>query len=259
MTLDEWNQCLRLPEATLQGGKRIPKTVLASHADLSRKELRLLDNLRELRSHAVLGRSNTGIPPRVDAAHDVRAVLYLDCLLGSWNRAGELAAVLHRAFPNPTVLLMRTMDVLDGRMISVAAKRKSLAETGAVVVEETETTTPLQPLDGDAPAFWEAFAYGRLPQADLLDYVHGMQDVILFHNLRPRLGFMPRPGLIHRSEIRRELVRLKQVDAEIRGLDARRRSKDTTIGASADLRVLLSGKKEEAQIIVDHIKELCDE
>ena len=37
----------------------------------------------------------------------------------------------------------------------------------------------------------------------------------------------------------------------------KRRDKDTTFGESAEIRVLESGKKEEAQTIVDHIKELC--
>ena len=256
---DTWNRYLRLPEPTLLGGKRIPKTALTAHADLSRKEQKILANLKALGSYAMLGKSNTGILSHCDDTYDIRAVIYLDCLLGSWGRTGELALILHRAFANTTVLLMRTANPLDGRVVSVATKRKSLAEAGAAVTENVDTTATLDPMDGSTGAFWDLFAYERLPQTDLLDYVHGMQDVILFHNLRPRLGFTPKPGLIHRTEIREELVRLKRVDAEIRGLDARRRDKDTTFGESAELRVLASGKKEEAQTIVDHIKELCHE
>ncbi|PWG59847.1 DUF4391 domain-containing protein [Bifidobacterium catulorum] len=256
---DTWNRYLQLPEMTLQGGKRIPKTVLTVRAKLSKKEQKVLANLRELGNYAMLGKSNTGILPHCDDTYDIRAVIYLDCLLGSWDRTSELALILHRAFANPTVLLMRTASPLDGCAVSVATKRKSLAETGASVVENVDTTTTLDPVDGSTAAFWDLFAYERLPQTDLLDYVHGMQDAILFHNLHPRLGFTPKPGLIHRAEIRRELVRLKRVDTEIRGLDARRYDKDTSFGESAELRVLASGKKEEAQTIVDHIKELSHE
>lgn len=256
---DEWNRYLRLPASTLQGGKRIPKTVFSSRAGLSKKEQKLLGNLRELRSYAILGKSNTGILPRIDEVYDIQAVIYLDCLLGTWDRTDDLALLLHRAFPNPTVLLMRTMDLLDGRRVSVAVKRRSLAETGAVVVETVDSTDVLDPMDGSSTEFWNVFAYDRLPQNDLLDYVHGMQDAVLFHGLRSRLGFMPKPGLMHRTEIRKDLKQLKLLDTEIRQLDAKRRDRDTTFGESAELRVLASGKKEEAQTIVDHIKELCHE
>ena len=152
---------------------------------------------------------------------------------------------------------MRTMNPLEGRMLSVAAKRKSLAETGAVVVENMDVTGVLDPMDAATATFWNAIRYDRLPQTDLLDYVHGMQDAILFHRLQPQLGFMPKPNLMHRAEIRSELDRLKRLDAEISRLLAKRRDKDTTFGESTEIRVLESGKKEEAQTIVDHIKELC--
>ena len=252
----EWNQYLQLPEGTLQN-QRIPKTVLAARANLSKKEEKALANLHELRNYALVGKSNTGILPRVDDTYDIQTVIYLDCTLASWDKAGELATILHRVFPNPTVLLMRTMNPLEGRMLSVAAKRKSLAETGAVVVENMDVTGVLDPMDAATATFWNAIRYDRLPQTDLLDYVHGMQDAILFHRLQPQLGFMPKPNLMHRAEIRSELDRLKRLDAEISRLLAKRRDKDTTFGESTEIRVLESGKKEEAQTIVDHIKELC--
>lgn len=252
----EWNQYLRLPEMTLQD-KRIPRTVFADRVKASKKEQKTIACLKELRSYAIIVKSNTGILPHVDDVHDIQAVIYLDCLLDAWPHAGELAAILHRAFPNPTVLLMRTVNPLDGRMLSVALKRKSLAEAGVVVVEAVDSTGVLDPMESGTAAFWNMIGYDRLPQNDLLDYVHGMQDAILFHNARPRLGFTPKPGLARRQEIRDDLVRLQQLDTEIRRLQVKRRDKDTTFGESAEIRVLESGKKEEAQTIVDHIKELC--
>lgn len=252
----EWNQYLQLPESTLQS-KRIPKTVLVERAGLSKKEQKTLSALRELRSYAVIGKSNTGILPHVDGTYDIQAVIYLDCILTSWDGIGELAMILHRAFPNPTVLLMRTADPLDGRMLSVALKRRNLAEDNAAVVETVDATDAIDPMDTSVAAFWNSIRYDALPQNDLLDYVYGMQDAVLFRNVQPRLGFMPKPGLIHRAEARDELVRLKRLDAEIAGLAAKRKGKDVTFGESTEIRVIESGKKEEAQTIVDHIKELC--
>lgn len=252
----EWNHYLQLPEMTLQG-KRIPKTVFSVKASLSKKEQKTLDLLKELRNYAMIGKSNTGILPHIDDTYDIQAVIYLDCMLTSWQRTGELAALLHRSLPNPTVLLMHTMDLLDGRMVSVAVKRKSLAETGAMVVESLESTDVLDPTGASTAMFWQAIKYDNLPQNDLLEYVHGIQDAILFHNARPRLGFTPKPTPARRAEIHENLVRLKQLDTEIGRLKTKRRDKDTTFGESAELRVIESGKKEEAQTIVNRIKELC--
>ena len=254
----EWNQYLRLPETTLRI-KRVPKTALAERVELSKKEQRVLAHLKELSSYAMLGKSNTGILPHIDETYDIRAVLYLDCLLDSWTAANNLIMILHRAFSNRTVLLLRTLSPLEGRKVSVALKRKSLSETSASVVESVDSTDVLDSMDKTTPIFWNMFNYDSLPQNDLLDYVQGMQDVILFHGLYPQLGFSPKPGLIHRKEIRRELVRLKQLDAEIRQLQSRRKSKDTPIGESAELRILESDKKDEAQTIVNHIKELYND
>lgn len=252
----EWNQYLQLPEAALQS-KRIPKTVLVAKAGLSRTEQKALAVLKELRSYAVIGKSTTGILPHVDSVYDIRAVIYLDCALESWDGIGELAMILHRAFPNPTVLLMGTEDPLGGRMLSVALKRRSLAKGSAAVVESVDSTDAIDPMDVSAAAFWSAIQYDALPQSDLLDYVHGVQDAVSFCNVRSRIGFVPKPGYVCRAEVHEELARLKRLDAQIAELASRRRSKDVTFGESAEIRVIESGKKEEAQTIVNHIKELC--
>lgn len=253
----EWNRYLGLPQEALVGGKRIHKTVLVERAGLSKHEQQQLRDLKELSFYATVSKSSAGILPHVDDMFDIRAVVYLDCLLETWNGATELALILHRAFPNPTVLLMRLADSFGGRMVSVALKRKSMAEASATVVEDVESTAVLEPVSADTTRFWPVFAFDRLPQNDLLDYTRGMLDVIAFSKVYQRLGFMPRIDLMHRDEVRGNLRKLKQLDGEIRRLRAQRKDKDTTLGESADLRVLESGKTKEAQSIVDHIKELC--
>ena len=252
----DWNRYLQLPMATLQD-KRIEKTEFSARAGLSKKEQKLLHDLRRLTLYAAVSKDNTGILPYTDEQYDIRGIMYFDCTLTKWDNAPALITLLHRVFPNPTVLLMRTVDPFGGYRLSIGLKRKSLAEKGTAVVESMESTGILDDMDASTALLWNALAYGKLPQRDLLDYVHGIQDVVLAFNMVPRLGFMLRIDVLHRTTIRQELANLKRLDEKIRRLKAKRRDKTTTLGESAELRVIESGTTEETQNIVEHIKELC--
>ncbi|NEG69593.1 DUF4391 domain-containing protein [Bifidobacterium choloepi] len=251
-----WNNYLELPETALDG-RRIPKTAIVAHAALSKKQQKTLGNLRELHSFATLAKSNTGIPAHVDEDHDIQAVLYLSCLLNSWQRTNDIVTILHRTFPNPTVLLIEVDEPGNRSMVSVGLKRKSLAEESAVVLERVETIELPRSSSEDAMPFWQTFRYPQLSQHDLLDFVTAMQDAVLFADARSFLGFIPQSDGIQRAVMRQELLQFKRLDREIVDLQSRRRNKDLSIGESAEIRVLEASKKEEAQILVDHIKELC--
>lgn len=265
MARDPWNERLNLPDATLQGNA-IPTAVLIRQGRLTKKEQKTLAHMEALSLIATMTKANTGILPVMDGTHDIQAVLYFDCAIRDWSHADAVAAIVHKVFPNPTVVLMRADDTtgygltggLDGGFkISVGLKRNSLVEHGATVVESVETTGLLDPWDDGAEELLDALAYERLPQRDLLDLVHGMQDAVLYANVSGRLGFFPRSNPVRREAVRGALVQLKELDREIARLRAKRRDRDTAIGESSRLRVVESGKTEETRAIVERIKELC--
>ena len=128
----EWNDVLRLPDAALAGDRRIPKTVLTRQAQLSKTEQKVLDRVGVLAHFATVQKSTTRILPAVDEEHDIQSVLFLRCELSRGAAYAEVARLVHKCFPNPTVILFGG----EGEAcVSVATTRKSLAEQGATIID----------------------------------------------------------------------------------------------------------------------------
>ena len=167
----EWNDVLRLPDAALAGDRRIPKTVLTRQAQLSKTEQKVLDRVGMLTHFATVQKSTTRIPPAVDDEHDIKSVLFLRCELSRGAAYAEVAHLVHKCFPNPTVILFGG----EGEAcVSVATTRKSLAEQGATVIDEVQATGAFEPSDARYVPFLDALSFERLPQANLLAYLHGL-------------------------------------------------------------------------------------
>ena len=103
----DWNGILRLPEAALAGCRRIPKTVLVKQAMLSKTEQKRLDKVARLEHFATVQKSTTRIPPYEDDERNVQSVVFLRCEMTAGTMAvAEVAELVHKCFPNPTVLLV---------------------------------------------------------------------------------------------------------------------------------------------------------
>ncbi|MGN0035072.1 MAG: DUF4391 domain-containing protein, partial [Coriobacteriales bacterium] len=119
----DWNEILRLPDAALAGYRRIPKTVLTKQAQLTRHEQKVLDKVASIRHFATVQKSTTRILPHVDVERDVQSVIFLHCETTEASKAyGEVAALLHKCFPNPTVILFDGTGVAG---VSAALTRNS--------------------------------------------------------------------------------------------------------------------------------------
>lgn len=103
----DWNGILRLPEAALAGCRRIPKTVLVKQAMLTKTEQKRLDKVARLEHFATVQKSTTRIPPYEDDERNVQSVVFLRCEMTAGTMAvAEVAELVHKCFPNPTVLLV---------------------------------------------------------------------------------------------------------------------------------------------------------
>lgn len=139
----DWNGILRLPDAALAGDRRIPKTVLVKQAMLTKTEQKRLDKVARLEHFATVQKSTTRIPPYEDDDYNVQSVVFLRCEMTVGTMAvAEVAELVHKCFPNPTVLLIEAGGCV---CVSVALTRKSQAEQGATVVDRTEATGAFDP------------------------------------------------------------------------------------------------------------------
>ncbi len=230
-----WNDIFQLPDTALAGDKRVPKTMLVAQAALTKHEQKTLDKMRRLEHFATATKATTRMLPRVDDERDIQSVIFLRCeMAGTSQAVAEVAHLVHKCFPNPTVIMQ---DVGDKACVSVSLTRKSHAERGATVMEAVEST--------------------GLPQGDLYEYLHAMAGDIMLARAIDALGFYPQARTGDQERILVLVNRYDVVRSEVRQLYEQRNGPDVTLNESAKLRMRIRKAENQQEAILNEIKELC--
>ena len=252
----DWNGILRLPDAALAGFRRIPKTVLVKQAMLTKTEQKRLDKVARLEHFATVQKSTTRIPPYEDDERNVQSVVFLRCEMTAGTMAvAEVAELVHKCFPNPTVLLVEAGGCA---CMSVALTRKSQAEQGATVVDRIESTGAFDPYSPEYADFLGALAFGRLPQGDLWVYLLDLSRTVKLSRAIDGLGFYPSCPAQDRENLIVLTSRYDELRASVKRMKERRRSKDVTLNESARLRMEMKEEERRLRAVADEIKEICN-
>ena len=251
----DWNGILHLPASALAGCHRIPKTVLVRQAMLTKTEQRRLDKVACLEHFATVQKSTTRIPPYENDERNVQSIVFLRCEMTAGSMAvAEVAELVHKCFPNPTVLLIEA----GGRAcISVALTRKSQAEQGATVVDRIESTGAF---DLESPLyapFLTALEFARLPQDDLLAFLQGIAWAVRLSRSITSLGFYPACAERDRERLGHLIAQSDVLGAQVVEIRQRRHDRDITLNESAKLRMELRRLERELAQVNDVVKELC--
>lgn len=250
-----WEDILRLPETAYAGGRRIPKTVLASRAMLTKHEQRTLDKMRRLEHFATVAKGTAQVLPHVDEEYDIQSVIFLRCEMAADSQAvAEIARLLHGCFPNPTVILQQAgSDVA----ISASLTRRSHAERGATVVYDVESTGLFDPDDARYAPFLDSLAFDRLPQDDLLSYLEALASCVRLSQAIGPLGFYPACAPSDRERLLSLVGDYDRQRGEADSLAEQRRAKDVTPNESARLRMRIRKAERQRDGTLDEIRRLC--
>lgn len=252
----DWSGILRLPDAALAGCRRIPKTVLVKQAMLTKTEQKRLDKVARLEHFASVQKSTTRIPPYEDDERNVRSIVFLHCEMATGTMAvAEAAELMHKCFPNPTVLLVEAGGCA---CVSVAFTRKSHAEQGATVVDRIESTGAFDPGRPEYADFLGALAFGRLSQGNLWEYLLDMERAVALSRAIGGLGFYPSCPAQDREKLIVLTSRYDELGASVKRMKEQRRSKDITLSESAKLRMEMKEGERRLRAIADEIKEICN-
>lgn len=252
----DWNGILRLPEAALAGCRRIPKTVLAKQAMLTKTEQKRLDKVARLEHFATVQKSTTRIPPYEDDGRNVQSIVFLSCEMAAGTMAvAEVAELVHKCFPNPTVLLIEAGGCA---CVSVALTRKSQAEQGATVVDRIESTGAFDPGRPEYADFLSVIAFERLSQGDLWECLLDLSRAVTLSRAIDGLGFYPSCSAQERERLIVLTARYDELGVSVKRLKERRRSKDITLNESAKLRMEMKEEERRLRAVADEIKEICN-
>ena len=223
---------------------------------LTKTEQKRLDKVARLEHFATVQKTTTRIPPYEDDERNVQSIVFLRCEMAAGTMAvAEVAELVHKCFPNPTVLLIEA----DGcACMSVALTRKSQAEQGATVVDRIESTDAFDPYSPEYADFLGALAFGRLSQNGLWEYLLDLSRAVALSRAIGGLGFYPKCPAQDREKLIVLTARYDELGASVKRMKEQRRSKDITLNESAKLRMEMKEGERRLRAIADEIKEICN-
>lgn len=256
MSFVDWNGVLCLPNTALTGGRRIPKTVLVKQTMLTKTEQKRLEKVVRLEHFATVQKSTTRITPYEDDERNVQSIVFLRCKMATGiMAAAEVAELVHKCFPNPTVLLIEAENCT---CISVAFTRKSQAEQGATVVDSIESTGAFNPECSEYADFLSALAFEQLSQGNLWEYLLNLAHAVSLSRAIGGLGFYPKCSAQDQEKLIILTSRYNELESSVKRLKEQHQSKDVVLNESARLRIEMKEEERRLRAIADEIKEICN-
>ena len=232
--LQAFYENLAIPE-TCRLGKRIFKKLFEENAALTvtdRKALR--DDLDVLTWAYTLKPSTVPIQSYQDSEREYLEIALLQADLKARKRVGRLAEVIHRAIPYPVILVFSH----DGEvLVSLAHKRYSQAEKGAVVADDFLATNWIALADPSPPqqAFVASLRFADLPQTHFYALYSALADRLVALACADLSGaYRLETALERRGQRRARLTECRALETRIQGLKAKIR-KETQFNRQVEL------------------------
>lgn len=207
-----------------------------------------------LEHFATVRESTTGILPFESAGRDVQSIVFLRCeTTGDIDAYIPVARLLHKCFPDPTVILF---DEVTKLCISVATTRKSFAEKDTVVIDAIESIGRVYKGDEGLVPFYESLAFDRLPHDNLWAYLEGIAWSVRLARAQWGLGFFPTCPEHKREEMRVLIERYDVLNREIEELfwHRHRNRRSLAPDESARLRAREEQLREERDGVIEEMR-----
>ena len=169
---------LALPDAC-HIGKRIFKKLFRENAQLGVTDKKAFsEDIDTITWQYTLKPSTIAIQPYEDDQREYHEVAFLQVNLKTLKRTTRIAEVIHRAIPYPLMVVFAFETTCA---ISLAHKRFSQAEKGAIVAEEFLATDWIDLANPTSvqQAFLESMAITTLPQTHFLAFYSALMDRVI--------------------------------------------------------------------------------
>lgn len=233
--------------------RRVPKKLLTEQgAPTAADKRQIQDGIEEVLWVAALKPTNIAVPAFRDNVREYLEIAVVTATLRAGAKATRLIELIHRAIPYPVVLLTEQGGAIS---LSLAHKRWSQGEGGAIVLEDVRRTSPFHQTNPppEEAKFLRSIAVSGLPNRDLFALYQGWLDRMAALEAAQITGtFAPpesqgraqalRDGLDTRARLQRELAGLRtqaekekqlnrrvQLNLEIKRLEAKVAATEKTL------------------------------
>ncbi|MDR4470184.1 MAG: DUF4391 domain-containing protein [Nitrospira sp.] len=252
MSFEPVIDALELP-ADARIDHRVPKKLLTEHGAPTAADRRLIqESIEELMWVAALKPTNIAVPAFRDDVREYLEIAVLTATFRGSTKPTRLIELTHRAIPYPVLLLSGEGDAVS---LSLAHKRWSQGEKGAVVVEDVRGTAPFDPKNPtrEEALFISSLSVSGLPKRDLYALYQGWLDrvaaleaaritgryfppdsdgcnLVLRENLDARAGLQREIAALRaQAEKEKQLNRRVQLNLEIKRLEAKVAATEQTL------------------------------
>lgn len=207
---------LQAPEAALLE-KRMAKKLFVEHGELSSADKKALsEHVEQILWKYTFTPSTVAIAPYKDQDCEFTEVALLEVVVRSRTGVARLAELVHRTIPYPVLLVLADAE---GLVVSVAGKRFSKAESGALVATDlAHTPWSCKPPCQMDIAFFDSLQLRSLNQRDFLAFYQDIHARVVARNCGEATG---RFHLTDEAPQERELRR-KQLQVVQKELDRAR-------------------------------------
>jgi len=194
---------LTIPDACYLG-KRVFKTLFHEHAVLGSTDKKAFaEDINTITWQYMLKPSTIPIQPYTDDQREYLEIAILQVDLKTLRRTSRIVEIIHRAIPYPLVIVLVSEA---GIALSLAHKRLSQAEKGAIVAEDFLTTdwinlaapTPVQ------EAFLTSLVLSGLPHTHFLAFYSALVDRVIALECARLTGEYRLDSAAERGENRRQ-------------------------------------------------------
>lgn len=211
-----------LPESALLG-KRVFKKLFHENAALTAADKKALSrDVDTITWQYTLKPTTIPVAAYEDEEREYLEIAIIECVLNERRNAARIAEVIHQAIPYPVVLVLHHRDREDASAVavSVAHKRMSRGERGAVVAEDFLQTPWLS--DQDTPPAQAEFLrhlwLGALQQTHFLALYSALVARVLAAVAATMSGRYELKATVPEAERRQRLERCRALTREVQEL-----------------------------------------
>lgn len=234
------------PEAAILE-KKIPKKLLIENAQLGVSEKRIIkENVDQIFWQYTLKSTTCPVIPYKDDERDYSEIAVLLVELPSSKSFAKIAESIHRAIPYPLLIVLTAND--SKRLsLSVAPKRFSLAEKGAVVAEPIYTTPMLDmsTFSKNESDFLNSLRWSGLPLTHYFELYESIVDRFIAYECSQFSGVFKVEKKSDRIEILKSCKNMKQQIAELSNI-----LKNADFNEQVSLNVKIKKKETELKNLI---------
>ncbi|MBM7707204.1 hypothetical protein JOD03_002143 [Chryseomicrobium aureum] len=246
---------LQIPQRTVLN-RKIPKKAFFTQTDLSTTEKELFtSDIEGMHLISVMNQQSMNIPSFQDDEFNYSEVVWIYVDLRITKNINKIASAIHKAIPNPVVLVAGSSE---GRiLLSTSHKRLNKNDKTKVVVEQPTITDWFNPREEDTAysKFLNALVVSNLSFENLYSIYEDIQQLIKCEEVIQLVGTIP-TSKDKREEVVNILRNVQKHRKNIEQLQLEQKGQ-VDFGKKMELHMKIKRQEQEINTHLLRIKELC--